>query len=166
MGAVHGLEPHAHVAAEASTAPAVAFVGWPFKHSPYGPLFTLLSYGAAPLGLAGGLWALKAAAAISSLGAVGLIARAAGRLGHSRRWAAAFVGLNPVLLVLAVGGAHNDTLIVLLMALALALTAGSSPRLRAGAGALVAGVGVKVTTGLLLPFLVLAAPSARERLRV
>jgi hypothetical protein len=166
MGALHGLDPYTHVAAEASTDPAFAFVGWPFKHSPYGPLFTLLSYGAAPLGLAGGLWALKAAAAISSLGAVALIARAAGRLGHSRRWAAAFVGLNPVLLVLAVGGAHNDTLIVLLMALALALTAGGSPRLRAGAGALVAGVGVKVTTGLLLPFLVLAAPSARERLRV
>ena len=141
-------------------------MGWPFQHSPYGPLFTLASYAIAPLGLAGGLWALKALAVISSLAAVALIARAAGRLGHSRRWAAAFVGLNPVLLELAVGGAHNDTLLLLALAAALVFTAGSSPRFRAGAAALVAGVGIKVTAGLALPFLVLGARatnSARAR---
>lgn len=163
MGALHGLDPYTHVAAEAPTDPVFPFVGWPFKHSPYGPLFTLVSYATAPLGIAGGLWALKAVAAASSLGAVALIARAARRLGHSARWAAAFVGLNPVLLVLAVGGAHNDTLILLLLAVALALTAGSHPRMRAGAGALVAGVGVKLTAGLLLPFVVLGSKAARER---
>jgi Glycosyltransferase family 87 len=166
MGALHGLDPYTHVAAEASTDPTFAFIGWPFKHSPYGPLFTLASYATAPLGVAGGIWALKVLAAAASLGAVALIARAARRLGQSAHWAAAFVGLNPVLLVLAVGGAHNDTLIVALLALALALTAGANPRLRAGAASLVAGVGVKVTAGVVLPFLVLAAPSMRERLRV
>lgn len=166
MGALHGLDPYTHVAAEASTDPAFAFIGWPFKHSPYGPLFTLASYATAPLGVAGGLWALKALAVAASLSAVALIARAARRLGHSARRAAAFVGLNPVLLVLAVGGAHNDTLILALLALALALTAGASPRLRAGAAALVAGVGVKVTAGVVLPFLVLAPPRLRERVRL
>jgi hypothetical protein len=166
MGALHGLDPYTHVPAEASTDPVFAFIGWPFKHSPYGPVFTLASYATAPLGLAGGLWALKVLAAASSLGAVALIARAARRLGQSARWAAAFVGLNPVLLVLAVGGAHNDTLILALLALALALTAGASPRLRAGAAALVAGVGVKVTAGVVLPFLVLGVRETRERLRV
>ena len=60
MGALHGLDPYTHVAAEASGDPVFAFVGWPFKHSPYGPLYTLASYGAAPLGAAGGLWAMKA----------------------------------------------------------------------------------------------------------
>ena len=163
MGALHGLDPYTHVAAEAATDPAFAFVGWPFKHSPYGALFTLASYATAPLGLAGGLWALKATAVASSLAATALIARAAGRMGHSRRWAAAFVGLNPVLLVLAVGGAHNDTLVILSLAVALSLTAGAGPRLRAGAAALAAGVGVKVTAGLLLPFLILASPLRRER---
>ncbi len=93
------------------------FIGWPFQHSPYGPLFTLASYVLVPLGLAGGLWAFKAIAVLSSLAAVALVARAAGRLGHSRNWALAFVGLNPVLLVLAVGGAHNDTLLLLALAL-------------------------------------------------
>ena len=139
LGALHGLDPYTHVAAEAPTDAVFRFVGWPFLHSPYGPLFTLASYATAPLGLAGGLWALKAVAVASSLGAVALVARAARRLGHSPLWAAAFVGLNPVLLVLAVGGAHNDTLILLSLAAALALSAGASPRFRAAA--VVAGGG-------------------------
>ncbi len=166
LGALHSLDPYTHVAAEAPTDSVYPFVGWPFLHSPYGPLFTLASYATAPLGLAGGLWAFKAVAVASSLGAVALIARAAGRLGHSARWAAAFVGLNPVLLELAGAGAHNDTLILLLLAAALALTAGASPRFRAAAVALVAGIGIKVTAGLVLPFLVLAPRRAHQRLEV
>jgi hypothetical protein len=166
LGALHGLDPYTHVAAEAPTDQVFRYVGWPFQHSPYGPLFTLVSYATAPLGLAGGLWAFKTVAVASSLGSVAMIARAAGLLGHSRRWAAAFVGLNPVLLVLAVGGAHNDTLIVLMLAAALLLTAGDSPRFRAAAGTLVAGIGVKITAGLVLPFLLLAPTRWRERLAV
>jgi hypothetical protein len=168
MGALHGLDPYTHVAAEAFTDPSYAFTFWHFQHSPYGPLFTLATYAIAPLGLAGGLWALKGIAVLSSLAAVALVARAASRLGHSAGWAAAFVGLNPVLLVLAVGGAHNDTLVLAALALALALTASadSRPRVRAGASALVAGMGVKLTAGLVLPFLMLAPARGRERERL
>lgn len=172
LGALHGLDPYTHVPAEAPMDPLFRFIGWPFQHSPYGPLFTLLSYAITPLGIAGGLWAFKAIAVASSLAAVTLIARAAGRLGQSARWAAAFVGLNPVMLVLAVGGAHNDTLLLLALAATLSLTAasvdtagagGAGRDLRAGASALVAGVGIKLTAGLALPFLILSPPSARER---
>lgn len=169
LGALHGLDPYTHIAAEAPTDQVFHFIGWPFLHSPYGPLFTLLSYALVPLGPAGGLWAFKAIAVVSSLGAVALIARAAGRLGQSPSWAAAFVGLNPVLLLLAVGGAHNDTLLILALAAALALTAGAraaSSDMRAGAAALAAGVGIKVTAGLVLPFLVLAPPRPRDRARL
>ncbi len=183
LGVLHGLDPYTHVAAEAPTDPVFAFIGWPFQHSPYGPLFTLLSYALVPLGLAGGLWAYKAIAVIATLAAVALIARAAGRLGHSPGWAAAFVGLNPVTLALAVGGAHNDTLLLLAMAAALALTAsavsgaavgtgaaagarpaGTHPR--AAAAALAAGVGIKLTAGLVLPFLVLSPQRTRERVSI
>jgi len=156
MGALHGLDPYTHIAAEAPSDPVFKFVGWPFLHSPYGPLFTLASYATAPLGLAGGLWAFKALSVAASLAAVALIARTCERLGLSARWATAFVGLNPVLLALAVGGAHNDTLVLLALAGALALSTGTQPRMRAGAGALAVGIGVKVTAGLALPFLVLA----------
>jgi hypothetical protein len=187
LGALHGLDPYTHVAAEAPTDPVLPFLGWPFKHSPYGPLFTLASYATAPLGLAGGLWSFKAIAVASSLGAVALTGRAARGAGRSSRWAMSFVGLNPVLLELAIGGAHNDTLILLLLAAALAITAvgrggirlsprpgipaahppgapvASPSRLRAAALTLVAGVGIKLSAGLVLPFLVLAPPRARER---
>jgi hypothetical protein len=184
LGALHGLDPYTHVAAEAPTDAVFRFIGWPFQHSPYGPLFTLASYALVPLGIAGGLWAFKAIAALSALAAVALVARTAARLGHSPVWAAAFVGLNPVLLVLAVGGAHNDTLVMLALAGALALSAGTGLRDRARAGAaqadaagagsraraaaavLATGVGIKVTAGLVLPFLVLAPPRMRARARV
>jgi alpha-1,6-mannosyltransferase len=166
MGALHGLDPYTHFPSEAATDPVFAFLGWPFQHSPYGPLFTLASYAAAPLGLAGGLWAFKALAALASLAAVALIARAAGELGRSRRWAAAFVGLNPVVLAMAVAGAHNDTLLLLAFAGALWLTATTPPRMRVAAATVVAGVGVKVSAGILLPFLALAPRRASERLAV
>jgi hypothetical protein len=158
MGALHGLDPYTHFPSEAAFDPIYPFVGWPFQHSPYGPLFTLVGYATAPLGLAGGLWAFKGLACVASLGAVALIARAASLEGRSARWTAAFVGLNPVLLALAVGGAHNDTLLLLATGAALLLTAGARPRPRAAAATLVAGVGVKLTAGLMLPFAVLGAP--------
>jgi hypothetical protein len=190
LGALHGLDPYTHVAAEAPTDAVFAFIGWPFQHSPYGPLFTLGSYAIAPLGLAGGLWALKAIAVAASLGAVALTASAASKMGRPAKLAAAFVGLNPVLLQLAAGGAHNDTLVLLALAGALALAAGAASAgaraaaasagtgarvsARAGAGinlpaaaaALVAGVGVKASAGLVLPFVVLAPSAWRERARV
>jgi hypothetical protein len=87
-------------------------------------------------------------------------------MGRSAKVAAAFVGLNPVLLELASGGAHNDTLVLLGLAGALALAAGAAPRLRASAAVLVAGVGVKASAGLVIPFVALAPSAWRERGRV
>ncbi len=49
LGALHGLDPYTHFAAEAAADPIFRFIGWPFEHSPYGPLFTLASY---PIALA------------------------------------------------------------------------------------------------------------------
>jgi hypothetical protein len=179
LGVLHGLDPYTHVAAEAPTDAVFPFIGWPFQHSPYGPLFTLGSYPLASVGLAGGLWTLKAVAVAASLGAVALTASAASRMGRSAKAAAVFVGLNPVLLELAVGGAHNDTLVLLILAGALALAAGiagaggmvskgadgiSNPR--AVAAVLAAGVGVKASAGLVLPFVVLAPAAWQERGRV
>jgi uncharacterized membrane protein len=164
MGVLHGLDPYTHFPSEAPADAVFPFLGWPFQHSPYGPLFTLASYPLAPLGLPASVWVLKALAAATSLAAIALIARTAARMGHSARWAAAFVGLNPVVLALAVGGAHNDTLILLAFATVLALTAAAPPHGRAAAATLAAGIGVKVSAAVLLPFLVLSEPSKRARL--
>lgn len=166
MGALHGLDPYTHVPVEAPADPTFAYIGWPFQHSPYGPLFTLGSYVIAPLGFAVDLWAFKLLAVLCSLGATALLAKAAAKDGRSPAAAAAFFGLNPLLLVFAVGGAHNDMITLLLLAAALALAAGSSPRFRAAAWPLAVAVGCKVSAGLLLPFIVLAPRSAKERLKV
>jgi hypothetical protein len=184
MGALHGLDPYSHIPAQAASDPAFSFIGWPLQSSPYGPLFTLASYALAPLGLSAGLWTAKALAALTSLLAVWLTARAAARAGRSAAVAAAYVGLNPVLLVLAVGGAHNDTLLLVALAGALGLTGaepgsaatdrggastrapGAPCRPRAAALALAAGAGVKLTGGLALPFLVLAPSRWRARAHI
>jgi alpha-1,6-mannosyltransferase len=166
LGALHGLDPYTHFPIQIASDPVYHFLGWPYQHSPYGPLFTLATYAIAPLGLAGGLWALKAVAVLASLGSVALVGRAATSLGHSPSWAVAFVGLNPVLLELAVGGAHNDTLVLLLLSLALALTASAATaRYNLASAALAGAVGVKASAGLVLPYLVLAPANGRARLR-
>lgn len=177
LGALHGLDPYSHVAAQAAQDPIYPFVGWPHSHPPYGPLFTLLSYAFVPLGIAGALWAFKVLAALASLLAIWLISRAAARMGFSARLAAVFVGLNPVLLVLAVAGDHNDTLVLLLLSVALLLTAAPlaraaitsrgerSRRLNGAAAMLAAAVGVKVSAGVVLPFLLASPAPAGVRLR-
>ena len=73
------------------------------------------------------------------------------------------MGLNPVLLELAVGGAHNDTLIMLALAAALALDRRvRAPRFRAPARRRWSPASaIKVTAGLVLPFLVLAPVADR-----
>jgi alpha-1,6-mannosyltransferase len=166
LGTLHGLDPYTHVAAEVPADPVYLFLGWPRLTTPYGPLFTLLSYALAPLGLAGGLWAFKTLTVLCSLGAIALVGVAAKRMGRDPRMAVAFVGLNPVLLELTVGGAHNDTLTLLLTTMALVLTADAMPRYKGAAASLAAGVGVKASAGLVLPFLVLAPHEGRARLRV
>jgi Glycosyltransferase family 87 len=173
LGALHGLDPYTHVAAEAPADAVYPFVGWPFKHSPYGPLFTVSSYALAPLGVAGGLWAAKVLAVLSSLGAAALVGWAAVLLGRPWKWAVVFVALNPVLLELAVAGAHNDTLVMAALALAVALAARARARgglpgggLRGSAVAVVAGIGVKIAAGVVLPFVVLGARPWRERAAV
>jgi alpha-1,6-mannosyltransferase len=75
--------------------------------------------------------------------------------------AVAAFGLNPVLLVWTVGGAHNDVLMLLGLAAGVALVLARHEI--AGGAALVAAVAVKASAGLALPFVVLGA---QRRLRV
>jgi alpha-1,6-mannosyltransferase len=163
LGALHGLDPYTHGSSAAPADAVYPYLGWHNVSSPYGPLFTLLTYAVVPLGLAGGVWALKTLAVLCSLGAVALVARAADGRASA---AAAFLGLNPILLTLTLGGGHNDTLLVLLLAAALALSAATVPRNGRAIWALVAAAGVKLSAGLTLPFLILAPRRIRERARL
>jgi hypothetical protein len=150
LGVVHGLDPYVRGPAAAPADPAFASVTWPHTTSAYGPLFTLASYPLAwlPVGLA--IAALKAIAALSILGLATIVARIAAWRGTDPLRAAAFVALNPLVLVHVVGGAHNDGLMMLLAMLAVAAIL--SAREAAGGVALVAAIAIKVSTAFLAPF--------------
>ena len=164
LGALHGLDPYTHYSAFLPQDAVYRYLGWTTVNSPYGPLFTLGSYALAPLGVAGMLWTLKAIAAATAFATAALAARAADRLGRSPAAAAAFVGLNPVMLVYAVGGAHNDTLIVALLAAAVLLAVAA--RYGRAVATLAVAAGMKASAALVIPFLVLEPRRWAERLRV
>jgi alpha-1,6-mannosyltransferase len=159
LAGLHGLSPYTHGAGAAVADPISRLVGWPKLTTPYGPLFTLTSEALAPLSIAASVWILKAVAALTSLATVAVIWRLAPRLGRSPRAAAAFYGLNPLVLVFAVPGAHNEALIGVLVAVgALWMLSGAERR---GAFALVAASAVKASAALALPFALIGAPRRR-----
>ena len=161
LGVKHSLNPYTHAPLDIPGDPVFGYAGSVGAVSVYGPLFTLLTYPLAWFGLSGALWTLKALAAACSLGIVGLVWKGAKLLGRDPVLPAAFVGLNPLVLVHVVGGAHNEALVVLLTVLGLVLVVGSS-QLAVGTGVAAVGAGIKASAGLVLPFLVL---SDRQRWR-
>lgn len=165
LGTLHGLDPYAHTPAAAPGDPAFQYVSWPHLSSPYGPLFTLASYALVPLGVAGGLWALKLLVGLASLGCLALVWGIAVALERPPVPAVVLVGLNPLVLLYGIGGAHNDPFMVLLL-LAGVLWAVRGRGELAG-GAVVAAAAVKATAGLVLPFLWLGSrEGGRSRRRV
>jgi hypothetical protein len=165
LGAVHGLDPYVHPPAAEPADPAFADVTWVDTTSAYGPLFTLATYPLAqlPVGLA--VLALKLVAAGSVLALALIVARVAPARGVDPTRAAAFVALNPLVLVHVVGGAHNDGLTMALALLSVAAILAACER--TGGAALVAAVAVKSSAALLAPFALLATlergPAGRLR---
>ncbi len=163
------LEPHSD--------PAFALSNWHQLLSPYGPLFTLITFAVVPLGLAGSFWALKAILAAASLTMVLLVWKAARLIGRDPVAAIVLVGLNPIVIVWGLGGDHNDFITMLFVALSFycLLRAGALPsvtgqveqdrrraaatRVAAGA-AIVTAVALKASAAILLP--VVLAPLAAQ----
>jgi hypothetical protein len=151
----HGQDPYVHAPQSAPGDPAFPHVTWTETTSAYGPLFTLATYPLAWLPVDAAVYVLKAASATAVLATAYLVARLAPARGIEPARAAAFVGLNPLVLVHVVGGAHNDGLAVLLMTLGVAgmLTA----REGLGAGAFVAAGATKATAAIAMPFALLGS---------
>lgn len=155
LGAVHGLNPYVHPPASAPADPAFSRVTWPDTTSAYGPLFTLATYPLAWLPVGTAVAALKTVAALSVLGLAALVGRIAAWRGVDPLRAAAFVALNPLVLVHVVGGAHNDGLTMLLAMLGVAAVL--SAREASAGAALVAAAAVKISALFLAPFALLAS---------
>jgi len=161
MGVEHGLNPYLHGPAAISHDPVYAYVGhdWRRVATAYGPLYTLLSYPLAPLGVDGALWGMKLIAQLASVGTLVLTWRCASARRLDPTLAVLAVGANPLYVLYGLGGAHNDLLMMLLMMLAVAATIIGTPsgrREAAAAATIVAGALVKATVAVLLPFMILS----------
>jgi Glycosyltransferase family 87 len=155
LGVHHGLDPYVNAPDAAPSDPAFAQVTWTETPSAYGPLFTLATYPLAWLPIWLAVAVLKAVAAASVLGLAWVVSRLAIWRGVDPARAAAFVALNPLVLVHVVGGAHNDGLAMLLAMLGVAALV---VRREAGAGAsLIAGAAIKSSSLFVAPFALVAA---------
>jgi hypothetical protein len=160
LGVVHGLDPYIHPPAAAPSDPIYPRVEWTDVPSAYGPLFTLATYPLAWLPVDSAVAALKALAALSVLALAALVARLAPGRGVAPLPAAAFVALNPLVLIHVVGGAHNDGLAMLVATLGVGATLAAR---EATAGvAFVAAFAIKAPAVLAAPFA--AVHAARIRL--
>ena len=162
MSALHGLSPYATGSGSVPSDPVYGFLSWHRGVSPYGPLFTLASYALVPLGVPAGLWALKLLVTLSSLACAALIWAGARALDRAPGPAVLLYGVNPAVLVYAVGGFHNDTITMAVVMTAVVLVI----RGRERAGALVgaAAVALKSSAAVVLPFLILGARQRRRAL--
>jgi hypothetical protein len=161
LGALHGLNPYTHVLGQEMYDPVFLFSNWSNLHSPYGELFTALSYPLAWLPLPVAYWIAKLVTILLSLGVIALVWDCARRLGRDARFAVAMVALNPVYFVYAIGGFHNDFFMLLPSTAAIALVL--ARRDRAAGAAVMLAVGMKFTAVVLLPFLLVAARPSRRR---
>ena len=161
LGVLHGLDPYVHPPTAAAADPAFAHVTWTETTSAYGPLFTLATYPLAWLPVGAAVYVLKAISAAAVLATAALVARLAPARGVDPLRAAAFVALNPLVLVHVVGGPHNDALAILLMTLGVAsvLTA----RETSAGASLIAAAMVKASAAVVAPFALLGTANPEPR---
>jgi alpha-1,6-mannosyltransferase len=159
MGVEHGLNPYTHGPVAISHDPVYHYVGpdWKKVATAYGPIYTLLSYPFALLGVNGAIWGMKLLAMLSSAATLALTWRCARAREIDPVKALLLVGANPLYVIYALGGAHNDLLMMALMMVAVALT--FAGRDGSAAATVVAGALVKATVAALLPFMILARRS-------
>jgi hypothetical protein len=119
MEVVHHLNPYATMPVlEPHSDPAYPLSNWHGLLSPYGPLFTLLTFAFTSLSVAAYLWTFKGVLLLADLGILVLIWRCARLLGRDPVPALVLVALNPIVLVWGLGADHNDFLTVFVVLLA------------------------------------------------
>jgi hypothetical protein len=164
LGVVHHLNPYTHVIGAISHDPVYVLSTWRNLHSPYGELFTAFTYTFSWAALPVAFWILKVLTVLAALGFLWLVSLCARRLGRDPRFAVALVAFNPLFVIYAIGGFHNDFFMLVALTGAIALLL--SRRDRSAGAALMLAVGIKYTAILLLPFMLIAVPTKDRRLRI
>jgi hypothetical protein len=165
MGADYGTNPYLNGPFAIHLDAVFPYVGakWSYIPSAYGPAFTIFSYLFAGLSVAASVIAFKAVAAVSSVAIIALVWHLARLRDVDPVKAVALVGLNPLLVLYAVGGGHNDLMMLAISTGAVYLFLAN--RGRASGGLLVLSVAIKLTAGLLIPFAAAAGGSGRDERR-
>ena len=171
MEVVHHLNPYTTIPIlEPHSDPSFALSNWHELLSPYGPLFTLITFVVAPLGVAGAFWAIKCILAAAAVASIALVWRCARMLGRDPVVAIVLVGLNPIVLVWGLGGDHNDFLMMFFILLGFYLLLLGGERERAGmaelgaGAALITAAAIKASAGVLLPVVVVGLLRRPRRL--
>jgi hypothetical protein len=164
LGALHHLNPYTHVIKQEFFDPVYQFTSWHNLKSPYGPLFTAFSYPLAFLPLPVAYWTIKVTTVLISLGFVAIVWQCARQLGRDPRFAVVFVAFNPIYLLYAVAGFHNDFFMLAAETGAISLLL--ARRDRAAGAALMVAVAIKFTAIVLLPFLLLGARTRARAIKV
>jgi hypothetical protein len=113
MEVVHHLNPYTTIPIlEPHSDPSYDLSNWHQLLSPYGPLFTLMTFLLVPLGVVASFWTIKAVLGLASLATIFLVWKCARLLGREPVAAIVLVGLNPIVLIWGLGGDHNDFLMV------------------------------------------------------
>jgi Glycosyltransferase family 87 len=164
LGALHHLNPYRHVINQETFDPVFGYSSWHNLRSPYGPLFTAITYPLAFVSVPVAYWALKIVTVALSLGFVALVWQCARQLGRDPRMPVVFVALNPIFLIYEIGAFHNDFFMLVPMMGAISLVL--ARRDRTAGAVLMLAVAVKFTAVVLLPFLLLAAVTRDRQIRV
>ncbi|AGL15356.1 hypothetical protein L083_1846 [Actinoplanes sp. N902-109] len=130
-------------------------VVWRDTPTPYGPLQIVLAGFAASFGSqAVALGIFRAYAVLAMAGMAAVLPLLARRLGADENRALWLVLCCPLVAVHFIGGGHNDLLTMALLGAGLALIAGDrgTRALLAGGALLGAGIAIKTTVGVVLPF--------------
>jgi alpha-1,6-mannosyltransferase len=183
MEIVHHLNPYVTTPVlEPHSDPSYYLSNWHQLLSPYGQLFTLVTFALVPLGVAGSFWGMKCILVASSLTIALLVWRMAKLLGRDPLQALVFAGLNPIVLVWGLAGDHNDFLMVLCVVLGFYLLLGAEASDRAGADAIssrlpygldrrdilagaavIAGVAIKASGAIFIPILLASVLYSKRR---
>jgi hypothetical protein len=164
LGALHHLNPYTHTIRQEVFDPVYGFSSWHNLRSPYGPLFIAFTYPLALVSLPIAYWAVKLATVALAFGFVMLVGQIARQLGRDPRFAMAFVAFNPIFLIYAIEGFHNDFFMLMPMLGAISLVL--AHRYRSAGVVLMLAVAVKFTAVILLPFLLVAAHTRQRRIQV
>jgi len=134
VGTVHDANPYADEPADWPDDPATIAMGASWRGQPtlYGPAFTVTSEGVASMAGESPRRASLLFRALAASSILAIVALAA-FLAHRKAFAAAFVGLNPLVALHFGGGGHNDAPMIALVLAALALQRARHERL-SGAG--------------------------------